>query len=153
MGPLHFEDFTVGDEYRPQGRTITEGDIVSYAGLSGDFNPVHLDAVHAASTRFGSRIAHGLLGLAVAGGLLSRVGVIDGTATALLGVAWRFVAPVRIGDTISAVITVAEARETSNPRYGIVTFAFLIANERAETVQEGTQTFLLLRRQAEPDPR
>src|SRR5689334_10708257 len=113
MSMLLFEDFTAGDEYRPPSRTVTEADVVAFTALSGDANPVHTDARFAADSRFGERIAHGLLGLAIAGGFLSRVGVIDGSAVALLEVAWKFRAPVRFGDTLTAAITVAETRETS----------------------------------------
>lgn len=143
---LHYQDFTPGDEYRPPGRTVGEGDITAFAGLSGDLNPLHLDATFAARTRFGERIAHGLLGLAMAGGFLSRADVIDGTAVALLGVEWRFTGPVRIGDTVRARIRVADTRETTDPSRGIVAFGFELVNQRDELVQRGSQTFLVERR-------
>jgi acyl dehydratase len=92
-----------------------------------------LDAAFAARTRFGEPIAHGLLGLAVAGGFLSNAGVVDGTAVALLEVGWRFVGPVKFGDTINAEIRVAETRETANPEHGTVRFEFEVVNRRNET--------------------
>jgi acyl dehydratase len=144
--PLYYEDFALDASYRPPGRTVGEGDITAFAGLSGDLNPLHVDASFAASSHFGERIAHGLLGLAMAGGFLSRAGVIDGSAVALLGVEWRFTGPVRIGDTIRAQIRVAGARETSDPSRGLVEFEFELTNQRDEVVQAGTQRFLVARR-------
>jgi acyl dehydratase len=146
MHALHFEDFVVGDVYRPVGRTITEAEVMEFAGLSNDTNPVHTDAVFAAQSPFGERIAHGLLGLAASGGFLSRVGVIDGTAVALLGVEWAFKAPVRFGDTISAEITVADKREVSDVTRGIVKFSFRLLNQDDTLVQEGQHVFMILRR-------
>jgi acyl dehydratase len=145
MKALHYEEFEVGAEFRPPARTITEAEVMAFAGLSGDTNPVHTDAVFAADSRFGERIAHGLLGLSAAGGFLSRAGVIDGTAVALLDVNWHFRAPIRFGDTIASVITVASKRETSNPSAGIVTFAFALTNQSGELVQEGEHVFLVKR--------
>jgi acyl dehydratase len=142
----HFDEFEVGESWRPPARTITEADVVAFAGLSGDVNPVHTDAVFAAGSRFGEPIAHGLLGLAVAGGFLSRIGVVDGTAIALLDVSWSFRAPVRFGDTIAAKVEVVEKKEVSDPAQGIVTFGFALTNHRKEIVQEGKQVFLVARR-------
>jgi acyl dehydratase len=146
MSALHFEDLELGAEWSPVARTITEADVTAFAGLSGDTNPVHTDAVFAADSRFGERIAHGLLGLAAAGGFLSRAGVIDGTAIALLDVSWSFRAPIRFGDTIAAAITVKDKREVSDPASGIVTFAFRLTNQSDDLVQEGEHVFLVKRR-------
>ena len=146
MTALLFDDFVTGEEYLPPPRTVTEADVVAFTALSGDANPVHTDAVFAADSRFGERIAHGLLGLAIAGGFLSRVGVIDGSAVALLDVSWRFRAPVRFGDTLAARIVVAETRETSSADAGVVRFAFEVTNQAGEVVQTGEQTFLVRRR-------
>jgi acyl dehydratase len=127
---------------------VTEADIAGFAGLSGDFNPVHVDAEFARGTRFGQPIAHGLLGLAMAGGFLSRVGVIDGTAIALLDVRWTFKAPIYVGDTITAEIDVTDKRETSSPAHGIVEFGFKLNNQAGAVAQEGTQLFLVASRTA-----
>jgi acyl dehydratase len=140
---LFFDEFHVGNEYKTLGHTVTEADIATFAGLSGDFNPVHVDAAFAATTRFGERIAHGLLGLALAGGFLSRVGLIDGTAVALLDVSWKFTAPILIGDTIKATITVTDKRETSSHQQGIIEFSFVLSNQEGTQAQHGTQLFLV----------
>jgi len=143
---LHFEDFEVGAETVTDSRTVTEADVVAFAGLSGDYNPLHVDAEFARSTPFGERIAHGLLGLAIASGLVSRTGAIEGTALAFLGTEWRFTAPIKLGDTITVHSRVDDTRETSKPDRGIVVFAVEIVNQRGEVVQEGTQTLLMRRR-------
>jgi acyl dehydratase len=145
VSALHYEELEVGAEYRPAARTITEAEVMAFAGLSGDTNPVHTDAIFAADSRFGARIAHGLLGLAAAGGFLSRAGVVDGTAVALLDVDWHFRAPIHLGDTIAATIVVAAKRPTSNPTAGLVTFAFTVTNQAGDLVQEGEHLFLVKR--------
>ena len=99
MGRL-FGEFALGQRFETPGRTITEADIVSFSGLTGDFNPVHTDEVFAAATDFGSRVAHGPMGIGIAFGLASRLDLIDGTVVALLGVNWKFKAPMRMGATV-----------------------------------------------------
>lgn len=146
MDALYFEDFEVGREWISQGRTITEADIVAFACLSGDFNPLHIDAEFAKTTQFGERIAHGLLGLSIATGLMSKMGIIDGTAFAFLGFEWKFTGAIRIGDTITLHTRVAGTRETSKPDRGIVGFEDRLVNQRGEVVQEGTQTMMMRRR-------
>jgi acyl dehydratase len=142
----HFEDFEVGAETVTDSRTVTEADVVAFAGVSGDYNPLHVDAEFARTTPFGERIAHGLLGLAIASGLVSRTGAIEGTTLAFLSTEWRFTAPIKLGDTITVHSRVADKRETSRPDRGIVTFAVQVVNQRSEVVQEGTQTLLMKRR-------
>jgi acyl dehydratase len=146
MYELFFEDLELGLVWRPPPRTVTEADVVAFTALSDDSNPVHTDSVFAAAGPFGERIAHGLLGLALAGGFLSRVGVVDGTAVALLGVEWSFRAPVRFADTIAAEIEVRDRREARDQTRGIVTFGFRLTNQDGALVQEGTQVFMVRRR-------
>lgn len=143
---LYYEDFEVGIQTITDSRTVTETDVVAFAGLSGDYNPLHVDAVFAGSGPFGERIAHGLLGLAIASGLVSRTGAIEGTALAFLATDWKFTAPIKLGDTITVRSRVAEKRETSKPDRGIVIFAVEVVNQRGEVVQQGTQTLLVKRR-------
>ncbi len=133
-----FEDFTVGQVFEGQGRTITETDVVLFAGWSWDANPVHTDAVAQADSRFGGRIAHGVLGLSVAMGLASRLGVFEACSIALLGVdEWRFVAPVLIGDTVRVRVEIVTTRRTSSGTSGVLGRRFTLLNQRDEVVQEG----------------
>ena len=145
MGKL-FDEFTAGRTWTTPGRTITEADIVGFAGLSGDFNPVHVDEVFAAATQFGGRIAHGPMGIGMAFGLASRLDLIDGTVIALLGVQWEFRAPVRAGDTIHAVIAVRDAKPTRQSDRGVVTLLFTILNQAGVTAQDGVAKLLMRRK-------
>lgn len=138
----YLDDFTVGEVFEPPARTVTEADVVMFAALSDDRNPVHVDAEFAATMPFGERIAHGLLGLAMSGGFLSRTGVIEGTAL-FLGLEWRFKAPVLFGDTIAAKITVDGIRVLADKQRGIVDFDFVITKQDGTVVQEGRHTFLV----------
>jgi acyl dehydratase len=147
MGKL-YEEFTPGRAWTTPGRTITEADVIGFAGLTGDYNPLHVDEVFAANTSFGGRIAHGPMGIGIAFGLAARLDLIDGTVVALLGVQWDFHAPVRAGDTIHAAVTVQDARPTRRPDQGIVTLAFTILKQSGATVQEGTAKLLMRRAEA-----
>ena len=144
MGKL-YDEFTPGQSWTTPGRTVTEADIIGFAGLTGDYNPLHVDEVFAAATGFGGRIAHGPMGIGMAFGLASRLDLIDGTAVALLGVQWDFRGPVRAGDTLHAAIAVREARPTRREDQGVVTLAFTILNQRQETVQDGVARLLMRR--------
>jgi len=146
-GPeLSWEDLEPGLSGTSPGRTVTEADVVSFAGLSGDYAGIHTDAVAAAQSVFGERVAHGLLGLAIQSGLLARSSLSPLAALAFLGLEWRFVGPIRIGDTVHLEVEVAERRETSSPERGIVVLRRRLVNQRGETVQEGTTTLLVRRR-------
>jgi acyl dehydratase len=145
--PYFYEDVEVGFRFTTAGRTVTEADLVNFAGLSGDFNPLHTDAEHAARTMFGQRIAHGTLVLALATGLRQRTMLFDGTLLGLLEIrSWRFLKPVTIGDTISVDVTVSELRETSNPERGVMAQRLEVRNQRAEVVSEGELVALLRRK-------
>ncbi|WP_342643357.1 MaoC/PaaZ C-terminal domain-containing protein [Rhodoligotrophos ferricapiens] len=148
MGRL-FGEFSVGQRFVTPARTITEFDIASFSGLTGDYNPVHTDEVFARATAFGGRIAHGPMGIGIAFGLASRLDLIDGTVVALLGVTWDFRAPVRAGDTIRAVIDVTEKRDVKDPKRGLLGLAFTILDQDDRVVQEGTAR-LLMRRERHP---
>ena len=142
---LTWEDLEPGISATSPGRTVTEADVVTFAGLSGDYAAIHTDAVAAAGSVFGERVAHGLLGLAIQSGLLARSTLGPLKALAFLGLEWRFVGPIRIGDTVHLEVEVAERRETSNPQRGIVVLRRRLVNQRGETVQEGTTTLLVQR--------
>jgi acyl dehydratase len=137
------EEFTLGESWTTPGRTIGEGDIMTFAGLVGDFTPIHVDEEYAAQTEFGGRIAHGPLSMAVAIGLLTQLGVMGDGVLGLLNLNWDFSGPVKIGDTIRAQVTVVEARNSSRPGAGVVRLRFVVSNQRAEPVQTGTMTVLM----------
>jgi acyl dehydratase len=143
-----FEDFAVGRQVVTPGRTVTEADVVAFAGLTGDYHPLHTDAQFAAGTQFGERIAHGLLGLGLAAGLLARVGVVSPNILALLGVDdWRFLEPVRLGETVRARATVRAARPSrSRPDRGIVTIEIELTRGDEVVAQRGRMTLLVQRR-------
>ena len=139
----YFEEFEIGDAVESAARTVTETDVVLFAGLSGDYNPLHTDAEFAKGTPFGERIAHGLLGLSITGGLASRLGFIEGTTLAFRGLECKFRGPIRIGDTIRAQFEVSKKKEMPRLGGGLVTFNVTVLNQRDETVQKGTWTALI----------
>jgi acyl dehydratase len=134
---LFFEEFEIGDEVVSPGRTITEADIVAFAGLSGDYNQLHTDAEFAAATPFGQRIAHGLLCLSIASGLASRLGFIEGTALAFRELTWKFSQPVFIGDTVHVKVRVAEKRPMPRLGGGMIVFDVALLNQEGAVVQRG----------------
>ena len=142
----YFEDIQVGDEYLSPGRTITEADIVAFAGLSGDYNVLHTDAEFMKGSIFGERIAHGLLGLSVSSGLGARAVPRPFATLAFLGLRWRFKGPIKIGDTIKVRMKVTFKKEVSKPDRGIVTVQRQILNQRGELVQEGDTELMIERR-------
>jgi 3-hydroxybutyryl-CoA dehydratase len=140
---LYFEDYNVGDSATTQGRTVTESDIVSFAALSGDWNPIHVDAEFAKEGMFGERIAHGLLGLSIASGLAIRLGFLEDTVIAFMGLDWKFRGAIKIGDTIKVKAEVAEKKPMPRLGGGLVTFNVEVVNQRVETCQKGTWTMLV----------
>jgi len=141
----YFEEIEVGEEYLSPGRTVTEADIVIFAGLSGDYNVLHTDAEFMKSSIFGERIAHGLLGLAIQSGLLSRV-MRPYATLAFLGLRWKFKGPIKIGDTIKARAKVVSKKESAKPDRGIVTLERQVINQKGEVVQEGDTDLMVARR-------
>lgn len=141
---LWYEDFEVGSVVTTPARTVLEADIAMFAGLSGDYNPIYTDDEFAKQTEFGQRVAHGLLGLAIASGLSSRTGLLDGTVVAFLGMdEWRFLKPIKIGDTIRLRWTVTEKRLSSKIGRGVMKRKMEIVNQRNEVVQSGAFTTLI----------
>lgn len=133
-----FEDFAVGQVFHTPSRTITETDVVTFAGWSWDTNPVHTDAETARRGRFGRPIAHGLLGMSVAMGLASRLGVFEDCSIALLGVDdWVFVAPLFAGDTVSCRVGIVGSRRTSRGNAGILDRTFELIGHQGDVIQQG----------------
>jgi acyl dehydratase len=153
--PLHFESLNVGDRWQSQGRTVTETDVVNFAGLTGDYDPLHVDHEFARQTPFGRPLAHGLLGLSLVAGLASQCPRVS--TLALLAIqSWEFLKPVFIGDTLHVVTQVLEKRPHGN-RSGRVTWQKQLVNQDAQVVQSGVFETLVAsaaphRRQDGPEP-
>jgi acyl dehydratase len=142
---LSFNDLIVGDEWESPRRTITQADVVLFAGLSGDYNPIHMDHDAAGCGPFGRPVAHGLLGLAIASGLMSQFPRVD-TIAFLAILEWRFHHPILFGDTIHGVSRVEALEPSGNGRRGVVTWTRRIFNQEDRIVQEGrTQTLVRAR--------
>jgi acyl dehydratase len=142
---LYFDDIHVGAEYESPGRTVTEADIVLFAGVSGDYNVLHTDAEHMKASIFGERIAHGLLVLSIQGGLLGRA-MPECAGLSLVALRWKFRGPIKIGDTIRVRARVTAARESDKPEWGIIALERRVVNQRGELVQEGETEHLIERR-------
>ncbi|TAJ07722.1 MAG: dehydratase [Planctomycetota bacterium] len=143
-----FDELETGLCFLSPARTITEADIVLFAGLSGDMNPLHIDAESCKRTPFRQRIAHGMLIQSVATGLGWQTGLFHGTIQALQQVSVRFEKPVLAGDTIQLALTVAERDPAPTPRRGWVRFATRVTNQHGESVSEGEWMTLMSRRPA-----
>jgi acyl dehydratase len=143
--PLCFEDLEIGHEFTSPGRTVTEADIVIFAGLSGDYNVLHTDAEHMKSSIFGERIAHGLLGLAIQHGLLDR-SIPARSAEQFTGLKWKFRGPIKIGDTLHVRARITAKQDSDKPEWGLVTMQRQVLNQLGEVVQEGETTHLVGRR-------
>jgi acyl dehydratase len=140
----YYEELNPGDSWVSPRRTITEADIVMFAALTGDHNPIHTDEEFAKTTIFGGRILHGPAGFAIATGLESRLGIKEGTAIAFLGMTWDLKGPIKIGDTIRVEQKVTGKRETKRPGQGIVFFHVALMNQRNEVVQEGEWKIMMM---------
>lgn len=135
MQRLHFDELQVGDCWESHARTITETDLVNFACLTGDFDPLHVDHESAAQTPFGRPVAHGLLGLAYLSGLGTHAPSVH--TVAFLGIKdWSFQKPVFVGDTVHAVTRVV-AVASSGRRTGRVTWRRELVNQAGEVVQSG----------------
>ena len=147
LEPLGFDGLAEGDEWESPRRTITEADVVNFAGLSADFNPIHVDHEAAKAGPFGKPVAHGLLGLAVASGLGSAAPRVD-TLAFLAILEWHFREPIFFGDTLHLISRVERLEPKARGRRGIVTWHRLLVNQHGKTVQEGrSQTLVRARGQ------
>lgn len=142
---LYFEEFEVGQKVTSVGRTIAESDIFDFAGLSGDFNQIHTDADFSKDAPFGQRVAHGLLGLAIASGLIMRTGILEGTVIAFREINnWKFINPIFIGDTIHVETEVIETKAMPRIGGGSVVIKLDVKKQSGETTMRGTWTALVL---------
>jgi len=141
---LFFEDFVPGLRVVSVGRTVSEHDVVAFAGLSGDFNQIHTDAEFARNTPFGQRIAHGLLGLSIASGLAVQTGILGANVIAFREIGeWKFVKPIFFGDTIHVVMEVSETKAFPRLGGGVVTLAVQVQNQKDEVTMRGAWSVLV----------
>ena len=142
---LYFEEFEVGQHIITSGRTITESDLVAFAGLSGDYNQIHTDAEFSKNTPYGQRVAHGLLGLSIASGLAMRTGVLEGTVLAFREInEWKFVKPVFIGDSVHVEMEIKETKALPRIGAGSILITVELKNQDKEAVMKGEWTVLVL---------
>jgi 3-hydroxybutyryl-CoA dehydratase len=139
----YFEDLEPGQEIKTAGRTITEADLVAFAGLSGDYHSLHSDAVSAAQGPYGRRIAHGLLSLSVASGLVARLGLFERSIIAFRELTCKFRKPVFIGDTVHAVVRVRSTKAVERVGGGLVELEVRMYNQQDGLVHSGTWKALM----------
>ena len=138
----YFSEFKIDQRFESVGRTITEADVVAFAGLSGDFNPLHTDATFAEKTPFGQRIAHGMLSASISTGLGQTLGIFEGTTLALMSQTFQYKGPVFFGDTIRLALTVESTKPSSKGGKGVVVFRSDILKQDDSIVVTGTWTVL-----------
>lgn len=137
-----FSEFSVDDTFVSGGRTVTEADVVHFAGISGDFNPLHVDASFAEKTPFGQRIAHGMLAASISTGLGQTLGIFEGTTLALMSQTFDYKAPVFFGDTIRLRLTVREVTPSSKGGKGVVLFQSDVVKQDDTVAVAGSWTVL-----------
>ncbi len=147
---MYFEEFEVGQRITSPGRTITEADVVAFAGISGDFNSIHTDAEYAKDGAFGQRVAHGLLVISIVSGLAVRTGIMEGTVIAFREIKnWKFSQPVFIGDTIHIIMEVKEKKAMPRLGGGSILLSLDVRNQDDQTVMKGTWTVLVQNKASE----
>ncbi len=140
---LYFEEFEMGATMLTRGRTVTEADIVQFAGLTGDYNPMHTDAEYCKGSFMGQRVAHGMLTLSYAVGQAYQLGILERTVLGFRGLDMKFSAPVYIGDTIRAQLKVTEKKEARRLGGGVVTLEMRILKQDDTVVQKGAMILLM----------
>jgi 3-hydroxybutyryl-CoA dehydratase len=139
----YFEEFEIGQTIATTGRTITESDIVSFAGLTGDYNQIHIDAEYAAGEMFGQRVAHGLLILSIAMGLAVQTSFMERTVLAFRELEWKFSLPTMIGDTIHVVMEIIELKPMPRLDGGNVSLKVSVLNQNDKVVNRGNWVALV----------
>lgn len=144
----YYEDFEIGASFESPRRTVTESDIVAFAGISSDYNPLHTDEDFARGSDYEGRIAHGMLVLSMMTGLIVRLNLLDGTTKAFQHVDWRFMRAVRPGDTIFARTTIDDKREINRQDAGLVIFKVSLFNQDKKAVGRGRLSLLMAKNTA-----
>lgn len=140
---LYFEEFVVGDTGSSVTRTITETDVVNFAGISGDYNEIHTSETYSQTQHFGRRIAHGMLGLSIASGLAVQMGFMQGTVEVFRSLEWEFTGAIFIGDTVHVEAEVAELKPFTRLNNGRVTFKVALKKQDGSIAQRGTWSILV----------
>ena len=144
---LYLEEFEIGKVYESSGRTITEADVVNFAGLAGDFNPLHMDEEFAKNNMFGKRVAHGALGLIIATGMSNQTRLYEGTTIAFLELTAKYTAPLCIGDTVHLEMTPTEITHSKKPKRGILKVMAKLVNQEGTVVLESFWTLMMRARE------
>jgi acyl dehydratase len=134
---LTWDEFQEGQEFLSPCRTVTEADTVLFAGLSGDFNPLHIDEEFARSSLYGRRMAHGALVQALLTGLVAQLGIFEGTTVALRRLDTTFSKPVFFNDTIRAAIKVEDKKELRGRGEGLIVFSTMMTNQEKQVIAKG----------------
>jgi 3-hydroxybutyryl-CoA dehydratase len=143
----YFEEFQLGETVTTDSRTVTDGDIMSFASLTGDDNRIHTDPEFSRNGPFGQRIAHGLLGLSIASGLLWQTGILDGTVIAFREInEWKFIKPIFIGDVVHAELNVLESKALPRIGGGSVVVGVDLKNQANDVCMKGKWTLLVMSR-------
>lgn len=140
---LYLEEFEIGKAYFSPARTITEADVMNFAGLSGDYNPLHVDEEFAKQNHFGTRIAHGALGFIISTGLSNQMGIFEGTTIAFMECTVKYPAPLKIGDTIHCVIVPTSTKHSSKPGRGVLKMNLKLVNQDDTVVMESDQVLMM----------
>jgi acyl dehydratase len=139
----YFDEVEIGQKFVTRGRTITEADLVQFAALTGDYNPMHTNAVYMKTHPMGQRVAHGMLTLSYAVGQIYQLGFMERTVTAFRGLEMKFSLPVFIGDTIHVEVVITDKKEMRRLGNGQITAEIKIINQDGKTVQSGAMDLLL----------
>ena len=148
MAGWYLEDFEIGKTYKTIGRTVTETDVVNFAGFSGDYNPLHMDEEYAKNTSiFGRRIAHGMIGAVFMTGLSNQTGMFEGTTIAFLEMTVKYPAPLEIGATVHLEMTPTEIRHSSKPGRGILKLDANLVDQTGTITTECKWTLMMMSRE------
>jgi acyl dehydratase len=139
----YFEQFEIGQQLVTAARTITESDIVNFAGMTGDYNQIHTDAEFAAKDTFGQRVAHGMLVQSIATGLAVQSGIIEGTVLAFREQSAKFSLPVFIGDTVHVELKITEIKALPRLGGGNINMKYAVYNQHGKAVQRGDWVMLI----------
>ena len=149
-----YDDFAVGDVMVTRGRTMDTADINAFAGLTGDYYPLHIDEEYAKGTRFGTRLAHGPLTFAIAVGLVGMSGFYGDAIVALVEIrSLKALKPVKPGDTLRVHAEVVELAPGDKPKFGSIHVRYSVRNQRDEEVMSFLQIMLAQKRATQGEAR